>query len=250
MEKKTDEQFFKNVDKLISKGMYNEALKQTEEMEKNYSGDKEIMAEIYEKKSQIYYSKEGVRTNSAIENLIKSLELRNELEQYDLLALEMMNLAYMQDEAGDPEKAIQSIDEALSVSEKIGDKMLILSLKNAKADILSEKNEMSDQALEVYSSVEKEAEKEKDWDNYFEALVGRIKILRDRGNIEEAINEAEKNLQKSEKILSECKTKKEKSEMINVVSYLYDVAIDLYMEGMDFNRANEIANRLKALKSE
>ena len=138
-----------------------------------------------------------------------------------------------------------ALKEALEVASDLGDKNLTLSLKCAMADMLSEDKEKEEDALAMYKSIMDEAEKISDWENYFEACVARIKIFRDREDIYKANSEAEENLQKAEKIISAFKTKKDKEAFRDIVSYLYDVSIDLAMESEDIPRAMELAKKFK-----
>ncbi len=235
----------KNVDKLISKNKYADAINMLKALAEQYKEPTEERAEILGKLSQAYYGLEGVKTNNAISFLIDSLNIRKELGQPEILALEMMNLAYLQDEAGDSKNASGTIDEALEVASDLRDENLILSLKCAKADMLSEDKEREKEALDLYASIMKDAEKSGDWENYFEACVARIKIFRDNEDVFQANSEAEMNLKKADEIMSQIKTKKDKETFRDIVSYLYDVSIDLAMESEDIPRAMELAKKFK-----
>jgi tetratricopeptide (TPR) repeat protein len=237
------ETVFKNVDKLMGKGKYLDAIKMLREIK--VKEDSEENADVLSKLSQAYYGLEGVKTNNAIKYLIDSLNIRKNLDQPEILALEMMNLAYLQDETGDGKTATSTLQEALEVATEIGDPNLTLSLKCAMADMLSEDKTKEEESLQMYQSIMKEAEKIGDWENYFEACVARIKIFRDRDDIFKANSEAEENLKKAESILSSIKTKKDKEAFKDVISYLYDVSIDLAMENEDIPRAMELAKKFK-----
>lgn len=245
MEDKDLENIFKNVDKLMSRGKYLDAIKMLNEISTKAKANSEEQADILSKMSQAYYGLEGVKTNNAVRFLIDSLNVRKGLDQPEILALEMMNLAYLQDESGDSKVAATTLKEALEVASDLGDKNLTLSLKCAMADMLSEDKEKEEDALAMYKSIMDEAEKISDWENYFEACVARIKIFRDREDIYKANSEAEENLQKAEKITSALKTKKDKEAFRDIVSYLYDVSIDLAMESEDIPRAMELAKKFK-----
>ncbi|MCL4323138.1 MAG: hypothetical protein M1498_01620 [Candidatus Thermoplasmatota archaeon] len=93
-----------------------------------------------------------------------------------------------------------------------------------------------------------ESEKEKIWEIYYEACVSLIKLLRDREKMDEANSISVENIEKAEKILTTFKTKKEKEEFRDVISYLYDVSIDLAMENEDIGRARDLAEKFKGEK--
>ncbi|MGP6207437.1 hypothetical protein ACNF42_05355 [Cuniculiplasma sp. SKW3] len=243
MEGKDLENQFKNVDKLMGKGKYLDAIKILKEI--SVDKDTEAEADVLSKLSQAYYGLEGVKTNNAIKYLIDSLNVRKKLNQPEILALEMMNLAYLQDEAGEGEAASSTLKEALEVATALGDQNLTLSMKCAMADMLSENKAKEEESLEMYQSIMNEAEKIGDWENYFEACVARIKIFRDREDIFKANSEAEENLRKAESILDSLKTKKDKESFRDIISYLYDVSIDLAMESEDIPRAMELAKKFK-----
>lgn len=138
MDKSEYDSGMKQVEKLMNKEKYADALTALKGMLEKAGDQKEFKADILSKISEAYYGKEGVKTENAISNLIESLKIRAELEQPEILALEMMNLAYLQDEAGSLENAEKTLKEAMEVADQLEDISLTLSLKNALADILAE----------------------------------------------------------------------------------------------------------------
>ncbi len=236
------------VEKSITKTKYMDSIRALNQLLDKYKGKKEETADILSKMSQAYYGLEGVKTDNAIKYLIDSLNIRKELDQPDIISLEMMNLAYLQDEAGDPKIATATLSDALEVSKMLEDQNLILSIRCAMADMLSEVKSSIPEAKKIYGEVMDESEKSKDWENYFEACVALIKIIRDQGDLEEASSVADRNIEKAEKVISGLKTKKEVEEFKEVVSYLYDVSIDLAMENQDMEKAMDLAKKLNSEK--
>jgi hypothetical protein len=94
----------------------------------------------------------------------------------------------------------------------------------------------------------KEASKEKIYEVYFESCVSLIKLLRDSGRAVEASELSDENIKLAEKTLNTMKTKKEKEEFKDIVSYLYDVSIDLAMENEDMALANDLAKKFTGEK--
>jgi tetratricopeptide (TPR) repeat protein len=248
MEKSEYETSMKQVEKFLAKRKYVEALTLLKTMLDKEKENKEYLVEIYSKLSEAYYGKEGVRTENAITNLIESLKIRSELEQPDILALEMMNLAYLQDESGNLENAEKTLTEAMEVAEKVGDSSLSLSLKNALADILAEEPKRVDESYKLYLQIMEDSEKEKIWELYYEACVSLIKLYRDQQKVDQASELSNFNLTKADKILNSMKTKKEKEEFKEIISYLYDVSIDLAMENEDIGKARDLAEKFKGEK--
>ena len=238
----------KQVDKLLNKEKYSDALIILKGLLDKTAEENEYKADILSKISEAYYGKEGVKTGNAISNLIESLKIRTNLEQPEILALEMMNLAYLQDEEGNLDNAKGTLKEAMEVANQLEDISLTLSLKNALADILSEEKKDTEEALKIYAEIMAESEKEKIWEIYYEACVSLIKLLRDREKMDEANSISVENIEKAEKILTTFKTKKEKEEFRDVISYLYDVSIDLAMENEDIGRARDLAEKFKGEK--
>ena len=236
------------VEKSIAKTKYMDSIRLLNQLLDKYKGKKEETADILSKMSQAYYGLEGVKTDNAIKYLIDSLNIRKELNQPDIISLEMMNLAYLQDEIGDPKVAITTLSDALEVSKILEDQNLILSIRCAMADMLSEVKSSIPEAKKIYAEVMEESEKLNDWENYFEACVSLIKIIRDQGNLDEASSVADHNIEKSERVISGLKTKKEIEEFKEVVSYLYDVSIDLAMENQDMEKAMDLAKKLNSEK--
>ncbi|MCL4350059.1 MAG: hypothetical protein M1414_05060 [Candidatus Thermoplasmatota archaeon] len=231
-------------DKSMAKMKFMDAIRFLTQLKDKYKDSKEQTADILSKMSQAYYGLEGVKTDNAMKYLIDSLTIRKELNQIDILSLDMINLAYMQDEAGDPKLASVTLSDALEVSKILEDQNLILSIQCARADMLSEVKSTVQEAIKIYQEVLAESEKSGDWENYFEASVAMIKIIRDQGDLDKAMELADEKIQFSDKLMSGFKTKKEAEEFKEMVSYLYDVAIDLAMESKDLDKAMNLAKKL------
>ncbi|MHB1439210.1 MAG: hypothetical protein ACYCSO_03985 [Cuniculiplasma sp.] len=238
----------KQVEKLLNREKYTDALTLLNGLMEKGGDEKEMKADILSKISEAYYGKEGVKTDNAISNLIESLKIRSELNQPEILALEMMNLAYLQDESGSLENAEKTLKEAMEVADQLEDITLTLSLKNALADILSEDQKNTDESIRIYTEIMNDSDKDQIWEIYYEACVSLIKLLRDRGKMEEANDLSVRNIEKAEKTLTTFKTKKEKEEFKDTISYLYDVSIDLAMENEDIGRARDLAEKFKGEK--
>ncbi len=238
----------KQVEKLLNREKYTDALTLLNSLMEKGGDEKEMKADILSKISEAYYGKEGIKTDNAISNLIESLKIRSELNQPEILALEMMNLAYLQDESGSLENAEKTLKEAMEVADQLEDITLTLSLKNALADILSEDQKNTDESIRIYTEIMNDSDKDQIWEIYYEACVSLIKLLRDRGKMEEANDLSMKNIEKAEKTLTTFKTKKEKEEFKDTISYLYDVSIDLAMENEDIGRARDLAEKFKGEK--
>ena len=243
MEKTQFEMNMKQIEKLNGKGKYGDSLQILTKMLDTEKDDKEHLADLYSKISEAYYGKEGVRTENAISNLIESLKIRSELKQPEILALEMMNLAYLQDEAGSLSNAEKTLNEAMEIARQLEDLTLTLSIKNALADILSEDKSRSSESENLYKEIMSISEKEAIWEIYYESCVSLIKLLRDNERAENAMSLSEENIRKAEAILGKLKTKKEKEEFKDLISYLYDVSIDLAMENNDMALANDLAKK-------
>ncbi len=248
MEKTEYNTNMKQIEKLLGKRKYPEALSLLNSMKETEKEDKEQLSEIYSKISEAFYGKEGVKTENAIANLIESLKIRSELDQPDILALEMMNLAYLQDESGSLDSAEKTLNEAMEIATEIGDITLTLSLKNALADILSENSERITESEKIYNENMKEAKKDNLHEIYYESCVSLIKLLRDSNRAVEATELSAENIKLAEKIMDSLKTKKEKEEFKDIISYLYDVSIDLAMENEDMALANELARKFTGEK--
>ena len=96
--------------------------------------------------------------------------------------------------------------------------------------------------MEIYDHVMELSEKSEDWDNYFEALYGRINILRN-SDINAAFELGKKALDKIDSVMETLKTKKEKKEFKISMGYLYDSVSDIAMELENIDEAMKIAAR-------
>ena len=91
----------------------------------------------------------------------------------------------------------------------------------------------------------KDLKKINDWDTYFEAEAGLIKVYREKGDSIKAEEEVKNGMDTADKIIGSMKTKKEKAEFKEIISYVYDLAVDMALESEDVNRAMELAQKIK-----
>lgn len=141
----------------------------------------------------------------------------------------------------------QSIEKGIEIAKKTGDEQLELTILSARADILSGKKRTINQAMEIYAEVMERSKKIEDWDAYFEAEAGLIKAYRETGNSGKAEEEIKNGMETADRIIASMKTQKQKGEFKEIISYLYDLAVDMALEGEDVNRAMELAQKLKNL---
>ena len=169
-------------DKLMEKGKFMDSLRILNVLAQKSEGKDEELCEIYSKMSQAYYGLEKFRTNNSISYMEKCLALREKIGDLAGLALDYMNYAYLLDESGDSPKAIESIEKGIALAKKIEDDQLELAILSSKADILSGKKRSMNEAIDIFKEVLERSKKINDWDTYFEAEAGLIKVYREKGD--------------------------------------------------------------------
>ena len=169
-------------DKLMEKGKFMDSLRILNVIAQKNEGKDEELCEIYGKMSQAYYGLEKFRTNNSISYMEKCLALREKIGDMAGLALDYMNYAYLLDESGDSAKAIENIEKGIALARKIEDDQLELAILSSKADILSGKKRTMNEAIEIFKEVLERSKKISDWDTYFEAEAGLIKVYREKGD--------------------------------------------------------------------
>lgn len=232
-------------DKLMEKGKFMDSLRILNVLAQKNEGKDEELCEIYSKMSQAYYGLEKFRTNNSISYMEKCLSLREKIGDIPGLALDYMNYAYLLDESGDSAKAIESIEKGIALARKIEDDQLELAILSSKADILSGKKRSMNEAIEIFREVLERSKKINDWDTYFEAEAGLIKVFREKGDAIKAEDEVKNGMEIADRIIASMKTKKEKAEFKEIISYVYDLAVDMALESEDVNRAMELAQKIK-----
>ncbi|MHB1492468.1 MAG: hypothetical protein ACYCSG_01850 [Thermoplasmataceae archaeon] len=247
-ENKTDKEPDMNqADKLMEKGKFMDSLRILNVLAQKNEGKDEELCEIYGKMSQAYYGLEKFRTDNSLTYMEKCITLREKIGDIPGLALDFMNYAYLLDEKGESPRASESIEKGIEIAKKTGDEQLELTILSARADILSGKKRTINQAMEIYAEVMERSRKIEDWDAYFEAEAGLIKAYRETGNSGKAEEEIKNGMETADRIIASMKTQKQKAEFKEIISYLYDLAVDMALESEDVNRAMELAQKLKNL---
>ncbi|SMD31352.1 hypothetical protein [Picrophilus oshimae] len=228
-----------NGDKLMDKEKYMDAIREYSEAYKIMQPGSE-KAELCYKLSQAYLALDHKNIENPVKYAKEALEEHERSGEMELKILDLMNLGYIYLDSNRDE-ALKYIENAYRIADEIKDVQLKAMALNAKAEAINDNNE----ALKIYRNVMEISEKSNDWDNYFEAALGEINILRDN-DINSAMEAAYRAMDKIDKILETIKTKKERTEFKKSLSYIYDSASDMAMELENFDEAMKIAERAKS----
>lgn len=237
-------EYITNGDKLINKEKYMDAIREYTKAYELLKDDNDEKAELCYKLAQSYFSLDHKSLENPIKYGEEALKIHEKLNEDDLKIMDLMNLGYIYLDSGKRDDALKNFDEAIDLSNKIKDIQLIAMTNNAKAEALSTLKSKYNEALKIYDNVISITEKSNDWENYFEALYGKINILRNT-DINEAFNLGKKSLDKIDEIMDKIKTKKEKKEFKDSLNYMYDVTSDIAMELENIDDAMKIAERSK-----
>lgn len=237
-------EYITNGDKLINKEKYMDAIREYTKAYELLKDDNDEKAELCYKLAQSYFSLDHKSLENPIKYGEEALKIHEKLNEDDLKVMDLMNLGYIYLDSGKRDDALKNFDDAINLSNKIKDIQLIAMTNNAKAEALSTLKSKYNEALKIYDTVINITEKSNDWENYFEAVYGKINILRNT-DINEAFNLGKKSLDKIDEIMNKIKTKKEKKEFKDNLNYMYDVTSDIAMELENIDDAMKIAERSK-----
>ncbi|ARD85064.1 tetratricopeptide repeat-containing protein [Ferroplasma acidiphilum] len=237
------EQNIKNGDAFVKKEKFMDAIREYTKAYDAISED-DIKAEICYKLSQCYSSLDHKSTENPLKYAEESLELHHKLGDNELEVMDLINIGYIYLDSGKREDGISYFNKAIEAADAIKDVTLFALSNNAKAEALSSLKSKQAEAMKIYDNVLELTEKSEDWENYFEALYGKISILRD-ADINAAFDAGKAGLDKIDTVMNTIKTKKDKKEFKDSVSYLYDSVSDIAMELENIDEAMKIASRSK-----
>ncbi len=237
------EEHIKNGDTFVKKEKFMDAIREYTGAYDTITKD-DIKAEICYKLSQCYSSLDHKSTENPIKYAGESLELHHKLGDRELEIMDLVNIGYIYLDGGKRDEAISYFDKAIGESDAIKDVVLFALTNNAKAEALSSLKSKQAEAMKIYNNVLELTEKSEDWENYFEALYGKINILRNT-DINAAFDAGKLGLDKIDAIIQTIKTKKDRKEFKDSVSYLYDSISDIAMELENIDEAMKIAARSK-----
>ncbi|PYB68729.1 hypothetical protein DMB44_02320 [Thermoplasma sp. Kam2015] len=208
--------------------------------------DEDLKAEVYYKISQIYHYLQKDEPQNALKYAQMSLDTHTKLGENDLVVLDLINIASILMDSGDKKGAIEKLDTAIQKAKDMGDDEILLIALSSKAGIVAQENK--EEALKLYEEVMKKSQEIGDIDDYFDAVQGIVNIVReeDEHRAFEMIMKAIENL---EDYIAGIKNKKERKDLADSFSYLYDTASDIAMSIGDVDQAMEIAKRLQKMTS-
>lgn len=240
------EELVKKGDSNLQKEKYMDAIREySKAYELIQNNEDEATAELSYKLSQAYYALNNKNTEYSRKFGEISLKIHENLGEIELQVMDLINIGYIEMDANHNEDAKSYFDQAIERAKGIEDTILIDLALLAKADLLSKSKSKREEAFKIYEEVLGRSREAEDWDNYFEALRGKISIMRSNGEEEEALQISLESLDLIDKITNTIKNKKEKKGFRNSLAYIYDIASDIAMELQDVEQAIKIAQRLE-----
>lgn len=236
----------KSGDKSLQREKYIDAIRDyTKALESIQDSKSPDAGELYYKISQAYHAFQPKSTENSLEYANKALVVHEATDELDLQIMDLLNLGYIEMDGGSREKSVQHFEEAAKRASAAGDDVLINISILAKAELLARERGGQKEAMEIYEKVLSTAGNSGDWDNYFEALHGKLVLVRKKGDEQGAFKIALESLDLIEKIASQIKNKKEKKAFKQSFDYMFDMASDIAMEMGDVEQAIKIAQRLE-----
>ncbi len=240
------DELMKSGDKSLQRDKYIDAIRfYTKALETVGDNGGSEAGELCYKISQAYYAFQPKNTENSLKYGKMALELHEKSQEVDMQIMDLLNLGYIEMDGGSKDSSIGYFEEAAKRAREAEDDVLISISWLAKAELLSKERGRGKEAMEIYDKVLSKSREAGDWDNYFESLHGKITLTRKKGNEQEAMDMAMQSLDLIDKISSQIKNKKERSDFRKSFDYLFDIASDIAMEMNDVEQAIKIAQRLE-----
>lgn len=240
------EQFIKNGDQSLQKEKYIDAIREYmkayELIKQNEDAD---TAELCYKLSQAYYALDSKNTENSKKYGEASLSIHEKLNEKELQVLDLINLGYIDMDANDIQNSREYLERAVELSNNSDDPTLLSLSLIAKAELLSRHKAGKKEAMDTYERVMQLSGDQNDWDNYFEALRGKLVLLREDGKENVAFQLAMDSLDLIDKLASTIKNKKDRKSFRKSLSFIYDIASDISMELENVDQAIQIAQRME-----
>ena len=237
-------EYIENGDNSMKKEKYMDAIRSYTTVYNSISEDSDEKAEVCYKLSQSYFALEPKNIENPMKYAQESLKIHENLKEDDMKVLDFVNMGYINLNSGKRDQSLKYFEDAIVLSEKIKDIQLMAMANNAKAEALSSLKSKYNDAMAIYDKVIAMTEKSNDWDNYFEAIYGKLNIMRNR-DLNEAFEMGKRALDKIDQIMNTIKTKKEKREFKSSLGYVYDITSGIAMELENIDDAMKIAARSK-----
>ena len=203
-------------------------------------------ADLCYRLSQAYNTLESKNDENSKIYAEMSLNIHQKSGDKDLVALDFLNLGYIEMDAKKKGESEQYFFKAFEIAKEIDDPFLISTTLNAVAELKSTSAKERPEAAQIYEEVLKISENTEDWENFFEAMRGKIGIIRESGDEDKALKQAMEAIELIDKISLKIKNKKEKKEFRKSLGFIYDLASDIAMELENVDEAIKIAQRSKA----
>ena len=203
-------------------------------------------ADLCYRLSQAYNALESKNDENSKMYAETSLKIHQKGDQKDLVVLDYLNLGYIEMDAKKRGESEDYFKKAFEVSKVLEDPFLIATTLNAVGELKSQNAKERGEAAQIYDEVLKISENTEDWENYFEAVRGRIGLIRVAGDEDKALKEAMEAIELIDKISVKIKNKKEKKDFKKSLGFIYDLASDIAMELENVDEAIKIAQRSKA----
>lgn len=239
------EQTIKNGDTFLQKDKFMDSIREYTKAYEIMKEDNEEKAEVCYKLSQAYYALEPKNTENSGRYGNESLAIHEKLKETDMIVMDYLNLGYIYMDGKKLEESEGFFSNAIKRADEAEDPVLFSMSLNAMGELYSKWKGKTPKALEIYNKVIEISGEVEDWDNYFEAMRGKISIVREN-DPDKAFELSLEALDFIDKICSKIKNKKEKKDLKKSLDFMYDLASDMAMEKEDVDQAMKIAQRLNS----
>ncbi|MDA8143288.1 MAG: tetratricopeptide repeat protein, partial [Thermoplasmatales archaeon] len=173
------ETMIKNGDLLLQKEKVMDAIREyTRAFEAIGNNENEDTADLSYRLSQAYNSLESKNDENSKKYAEISLRIHQKTGDKDLEILDYLNLGYIEMYAKKRDESERYFKQAFDMAKSIDDPFLVSTALNAVAELKSESAKERKEAMEIYEQVLKISKDTEDWENYFEAMRGKIGLIR------------------------------------------------------------------------
>jgi len=175
-----------------------------------------------------------------------SLRIHEKLNESDMVVMDMINLASIESGNNKRSEAEVLLNRALDISKKLDEPIFIAMCLNSLAGVKQSSKKGRKEALDIYEQVMFISKENEDWDDYFEALTGKITIVHEERGVEEALKLGKEAMDLADELSNKIKNKKDRKAFKESITFLYDTLADIAMSIENVDMAMEIAQRSKS----
>ncbi len=238
------ENYIKTGDQLLVKGKSMDCIR---EYLKGYEATKNLenddTAEFSQRISSAYMMMGKAGYDEAKSYGEISLHIHEKLDEQDMVIMDLLNLSSVESGVKKNAEAEAIINRALEMSKAMDEPVFIAMCLNSLAGVKGDTKRGMKEALSLYEQVLTLSKKNEDWDDYFEAMTGKLRIVEEENGTDAAIKLGREAMDLADELAKKIKNKKERKLFKESIIFLYDSIADMAMSVNKVDLAIEVAQR-------